>query len=114
MRKLQTQDIFAAMRAISKANLKEEIKPVIKKISEGQMNIKDAGIEGMLSVIEIFTKHNSEQAIYEVLAGPFEATAEEIKKLDLDKLTENLEILGRENDLKRFFTLLAGLIIKKQ
>jgi hypothetical protein len=114
MRKLQTQDVFAAMRAISKANLKEEIKPLLKKASDGETNIEDVGIEGILGMIEIFSQKKSEQAIYEVLAGPFEVTAKEIETMDFVTLAENLETLGKENDLKRFFTLLAGLITKKQ
>lgn len=114
MRKLQTQDVFAAMRAISKANLKEEIKPLLKKASAGEVNVEDVGIEGILNLIEIFSKHNSEQAIYEVLAGPFEVTQEDVKQMDILVLADNLETLGRENDLRRFFTLLAGLITKKQ
>lgn len=113
MRKLQTQDVFAAMRAISKANLKEEIKPLIKKASAGEANVEDVGIEGILNLIEIFSKHNSEQAIYLVLAGPFEVTANEVATMDFLTLAENLETLGRENDLKRFFTLVANMITKK-
>lgn len=114
MRKLQTQDVFAAMRAISKANLKEEIRPLLKKASDGEANIEDVGIEGILGMIEIFSQKKSEQAIYEVLAGPFEVPASEIETMDFITLAENLETLSKENDLKRFFTLLAGLITKKQ
>lgn len=114
MRKLQTQDVFAVMRAISKANLKEEIKPLLKKASAGEVNVEDVGIEGILSLIEIFSKHNSEQVIYEVLAGPFEVKAKEVATMDFITLAENLETLSKENDLKRFFSLLAGLITKKQ
>jgi len=114
MRKLQTQDVFAAMRAISKADLKEEIKPLLKKASAGEVNVEDVGIEGILGLIEIFSQNKSEKAIYEVLAGPFETTAKEVEQMDLLILVENLEMLTKENDLKRFFTLLAGLITKKQ
>ncbi len=114
MRKIQTQDVFAALRAISKANLKEEIKPIIKKASAGEVNVEDIGIEGVLGMIEIFSQKKSEQAIYDVLSGPFEMTAKKVEQMDIVTLTENLETLGRENDLKRFFTLLAGLITKKQ
>ncbi|WP_313413136.1 hypothetical protein [Sedimentibacter sp.] len=114
MRKLQTQDVFAAMRAISKANLKEEIKPLLKKASAGEVDVEDVGIEGILNLIEIFSKQNSEYAIYEVLAGPFEMTPGAVKQMDILMLANYLETLSKENDLKRFFTLLAGLITKKQ
>jgi hypothetical protein len=114
MRKLQTPDVFNALRAISKANLKEEIKPIIKKAIEEKMNIEDAGIEGVLSMLDFLSQHKCEQAFYEVLSGPFEMTADEVKKLDLVIFVDNIETLSKENDLKRFFTLLAGLITKKQ
>lgn len=114
MRKLQTSDVFAAMRAISKANLREEIKPILKQASAEGVKVEDVGIEGMLGLIEIFSKKNSEQAIYDVLAGPFEMTAKEVEEMDILMLAENLETLGKENSLKRFFTLLAGLITKRQ
>jgi len=113
MRKLQSSDLFATLRVIKKANLKEEIKPIIKKASEGEMDLKDVGIEGMLGVVEILTEKKAEKAIYEVLAGPFEITVDEVEKMDLIELAENLETLAQENDLKRFFTLLAGLTSKK-
>lgn len=114
MRKLQTQDVFAAMRAISKANLREEIKPFLKKASAGEVNVEDVGIEGILGLMEVLSRKNSEQAFYEVLAGPFEMAAEEVMTLDLVELAGMIETLSKENDLKRFFTLLAGLITKKQ
>ncbi|WMJ78482.1 MULTISPECIES: hypothetical protein [unclassified Sedimentibacter] len=114
MRKLQTQDVFNALRAIGKASLKEEIKPILKKANAGEMNVEDVGIEGVLGLIEIFSQKKSEQAIYDILSGPFEMKAKDVEQMDILKLAENLETLGKENDLKRFFTLLAGLITKKQ
>ena len=113
MRKLQTSDVFNAMRLIKKANLKEEIKPILKQAASGEMNIEDIGIEGMLSFIEILAEKKAEQGIYDILAGPFEMEAKEVEKMELDALAEKLELLGKENDLKRFFTLLAGLLGKK-
>ena len=113
MRKIQSQDIFTALRMIKKANLKEEIKPIIKMAAVGELDVADVGIVGILGVIEILVEKKSEQAFYEVLAGPFEKTAEEIAKMELNELVENLETLAKENDLQRFFTLLAGLLGKK-
>ncbi len=113
MRKLQTSDIFNALRLIKKANLREEIKPILKLASEGSMQVEDIGIEGIISLIEIMSEKKAEQAIYEVLAAPFEMTAKEVEQMDIISLAESLKILAQENDLKGFFTLLAGLISKK-
>ena len=63
--------------------------------------------------MEILAEKKSEQAIYEVLSGPFEMDPKQIEQMDLVPLAENLEKLAKENDLKRFFTLLAGLNSKK-
>lgn len=109
MRKLQTSDVFNAMRLIKKANLREEIKPLLKMAGSGELKVEDVGITGILSLIEILTEKKCEQAIYEVLAAPFEMTVKEVEEMDLIAFAESLEKLAKENDLKRFFTLLAGL-----
>ena len=112
MRKLQTSDVFAALRAIKKANLKEELKPIIKQAASGEMNLEDVGITGILSILEIASEKKAEGAVYEFLAGPFEKTAKEIETLDLEELLDGLAELGRENNLRRFFTALAGMMSK--
>jgi tRNA A22 N-methylase len=112
MRKLKTPDVFNAFRMIKKANLREEIKPILKQVANSELTIEDMGIDGILGVIEILTENKSEKAFYEVLTGPFEMTVEEVEELDLMVFVDNLEALAKENDLKRFFTLLAGLISK--
>lgn len=113
MRKLQTKDIFQALRLIKKANLKEEIKPVLSLAASGEMAVQDVGIEGVLSIIEIFTEKKAEAAIYEFLSGSFEVSPGEVEAMELAELAGNLKRLAQENDLKVFFTALQGLITKK-
>ena len=113
MRKLQTKDLFNFARAISKANLKEEIKPILKLAAEGNMSVEDIGIEGFLTVMEILTAKKSEWLIYEVLASPLEISPEEIEAMELDKLITMFGEFSKENDLKNFFILLSNMIIKK-
>ena len=113
MRKLQTKDVFNALRAIKKAGLEEEIKPVLKLAGSGELQVEDVGIEGVLTIIEILTEKKSEQVIYEILAGPFEMEAKDVESMDLDNLIEKLKQLAEENNLKSFFTALAGMIGKK-
>lgn len=110
MRKLQTKDVFATMRIIKKAKLREEIKPFIKLATEGTINVEDIGIEGVLGLIETLSEKNAETAIYEVLSGPFEIEPNEVASMEINTLKENLTILEKENDLKVFFTSLFGLI----
>ena len=112
MRKLQTSDVFNAMRLIKKAELKEGIKPYLQMASSGDLSVEDVGIEGILGLIEIMSESKSERAIYEILSGPFEMTADDVATLELDKLIESLGALAKENNLKVFFKSLSGLIGK--
>ena len=113
MRKLQTRDVFNALRLIKKAELKEEIKPVVKLAADGDLKIEDIGIEGILTCIEIFTEKKAESAIYDFLAGPLEKDAGDVEKMELMELVEGLKQISEENDLKAFFTILSGMITKK-
>ena len=72
MRKLKTSDIFAALRVINKAGVKEDLVPVIRQLSEQEKTIEDVGIIGMLTVIETLSGTKAEQAIYDFLSGPLE------------------------------------------
>ena len=113
MRKLKGTDLFNTLRLIKKANLKDELLPVIKQLTASGMSVEDMGITGFLTIIEILTERKAEQGIWEVLAGPFEMKPDEVAGLDLLDLAEKMEQLAEENDLKRFFTMLSGLMQKK-
>lgn len=113
MRKLQTKDVFNAMRLIKKANVREEIKPIIKLAAEGSLGVVDIGIEGILTVFEIFSEKKAEDAIYEFLCEPLEIGKEELESLELMELAEKLEEFAKENDIKAFFTILSGMITSK-
>lgn len=113
MRKLQTSDVFNALRLIKKAKLKEELKPVMELAGRGELRVEEIGIEGILTAIEIFSEKGAEKALYEVLSSPFEASPEEIEVMDINTLASRLEQLSKENDIRRFFTVLSGLLSKK-
>lgn len=114
MRKLKGSDLFNTLRLIKKAQMKDELLPVIKQLTSGGMSAEDIGITGILTIIEILTEKKAEQGIWEMLAGPFEMKPEEVADLDLLDLAEKMEQLAKENDLKRFFTMLSGLMQTKQ
>ena len=113
MRKLVTTDVFDALRLVQRSGLREKLKPLIKEIAEQGTSAIDAGIMGFFQVVEIFAREDMEYMIYEWLAGPFEKEPEEVAHMDLDELTACLEALGRENNLRAFFTALSGLISKQ-
>jgi len=112
MRKIKTADVFLGMRLIQRSGLKEKLVPVIKGISDE--DITSVGILGFLSVLEVFGENSCEHLIYELLSGPLERSPEEISNMDLAELSDNLEMLGKENDLKHFFSVLSGLLSKRQ
>jgi len=111
MRKIMTKDIFMAMRVIKKSGMKQELIPLVQKAAEA--GIEQIGIEGILTVIEVLSENNSEKALYEVLAGPFEMSVEEVESLELDVFTGMLCELGEQNNLQNFFKALSGLITSK-
>lgn len=113
MRKLKSTDIFKALRLVQASELKEELKPLIKKFAAGESEIEDIGFEGILTIISVFSEPKSEKSFYEFLSGPFEMTPEEVANLDIDELINKLEKLKEENNLKAFFTYLQGLITTK-
>lgn len=112
MRKLQTIDLFNALRLIKRADLKEELKPVLAKAANGEFTAQDMGIEAIIDFIGIMTEKKAEYAIYEVLSGPFEMTAEDVGAMDLTLFIDNLEVLAKENNLRTFFQALFGLMSK--
>lgn len=112
MRKLNTADVFAALRLIRTTNLREEIKPLLKAAAAEEMSVEDVGIDGILTLIEAFSERQAEEALYNVLAGPFEVKPEEVAAMGLGELAEKLRALAEENDLKSFFGYVSGVLGK--
>ena len=110
MRKLNTSDVFVALRLIRKGNLKSTLIPYMEELSKEEPDVTKVGIDGVLTVIEIFAENNTEKALYEFLSGPFEMSAEEIGKMDLWELVDTLKAFKEENKLERFFIALRGLM----
>ena len=120
MRKLQTHDVFMALKLIRAAGVKDEVRRIYQivevKEKEGEkLNIKDVGIEFVLGLMEKLAGTESENAFYELLAGPLEIEAEEIKTMDpldlIDEVEKLKEVINGER-FKRFFKSVAGLMEK--
>lgn len=113
MRKLNTSDVFAALRVIRAANLREEIKPLLKIAAEDNADIEDLGIEGFLKLVDVLSEQKMENAVYEVLAGPLETTAEAVSTMNLTDLAVNIKQIAEGNDLKAFFEYVSGILGKR-
>ncbi|MBR0523101.1 MAG: hypothetical protein IJJ75_07905 [Firmicutes bacterium] len=111
MRKIQTSDVFHAIRLIEKSGLKEELVPLIKDIAVKGTDALDSGILGILTAL--FSIARMEQPIYEWLAPIVGQRPEEISELALDELVQLLEELTDQNDLRAFFKAVSGLAAKK-
>lgn len=113
MRKINGHDVFEAMRLIQKSGLKDKLAPVVAEIAKKGTAVTDAGVIGILTMIEVFGTNGCERMIWEWLSGPLEVTPEEISVEDLGALADHLEALGRENNVQHFFAVLSGLLTKR-
>lgn len=122
MRKLNTSDVFAAARVIRASGMRDHLLPVIRQAAEDVNGAEDQrakeeilsriGINGFLTVLEAMAERKSEAAIYEVLAGPMECSAEDVEKMPLDDLLPKLRQIAEENRLKDFFGYVSGILGK--
>ena len=113
MKKLATSDLFAALRIVKAANLREPLKPLLRKVSNGQNSIEDVGIETILIIIEGIAEAKAEDAFYAFLANPFEMKKEDVAALAPAELFSKLKELAEENDLANFFSSLSTLITSR-
>ena len=112
MRKLNTADVFAAARVIRASGMKTELQALVKRAASSDSPVGDIGIEGFLTIMEALAERKSEQAIYELMAGPLEMDAQAVATLPLDELAKMLQEISKEMDLKRFFSYVSGMIGK--
>ena len=114
MRKLNTSDVFAFARIVKASGMREELKKILKDVAAAEeKDIQDIGMDTIMAILEALSERKSEEAIYQLLAGPFEKTAEEVKTMELPDLFENLRTLSEENDLQAFFNYVSGIVGKK-
>lgn len=112
MRLFTTADVFAVARVIRASGIREELRAIISKSVESDAPTQEIGIDGMLTVLEVFAEKKAEAAIYEVLAGPMEMTAKEVADMPLADLFDALKKMAEMNDFKRFFGYVSGVVGK--
>ena len=114
MRKLKGTDVFAALRVVNLAGVREEVVRMTNVSKDGQvkLNAQEIGVEVILNIIAHAASKEAEQAIFEFLGGPLEATPEELADRDLDALIEDIKAAVELNKgvLGPFFKSLAGLM----
>lgn len=109
MRKLQTQDVFKAIRVISLTDFKEGIKKLTEDNIGKEFKAQDLGVDILFDLLEKLSDANAESGIYEFLSGPFEVPPEEIKSMDLLDLVTGLRECADVDGWKAFFKSVSAL-----
>lgn len=114
MRKLNIKDAFTLVRIIKKADIKEEIadfanRIAVKKNSKDEtVNTEAVGLEFVVTLLSSLSSKEIEQEIYALLADiRGDITADEVSKLSIPEVLDNVKTIIRENDIKSFFTSLS-------
>lgn len=118
MRKLNTEDIFALARALKEANAIEILRKELSDLTAGKKAVKTEDVEKRLmadpvgiafAIISAFAKKEAEKELFDFLSGPFEMTADEIKKLPPEQTLAMIKGLASSEDFGSFFKSAAEL-----
>lgn len=116
MRKLNIKDAFTLARIIKKADIKEEIAGFANRIAvkkngkDETVNTEAVGLEFVITLITSLSNKETEQEFYSLLADiRGDITADEVSKLSIPEVLNNVKTIIRENDIKSFFTSLSAL-----
>jgi hypothetical protein len=116
MRKLSIKDAFTLARIIKKADIKEEIadfanRIAVKNNSKDEMvNTEAVGLEFVITLLTSLSNKETEQEFYSMLADiRGDITADDVSKLSIPEVLDNVKAIIRENDIKSFFTSLSAL-----
>lgn len=110
MKRLETADLFKAARILKSSGLKEKIKPMLEAAAQKGADALNIGIDAVLAAVGTLAETGTEKALYDVFAGPFEKSPEEMAHLDIIELCDGIEWLWKEGNLQAFCERLSGLI----
>lgn len=117
MRKLQTQDVFKMARIIKTANIRDSVQQAIKdglkaqdaEDKEKESAMYEIGINVFMQLLDACSDPKLEDQVYDFLGGIFESSPEDVKKLSLDGMIENVKKVIEQNNIKNFFKTAARL-----
>lgn len=115
MRGLQTTDVFAAFRLLSKIGVREEIREVAMQAeaSKGKKVQIDFGFDLMFGILEKAAQKNAENEIYIFISDLLECTPEEVAKMNPVTMIKSLLEVANIEEWKDFFGYVRRLIMKK-
>ena len=116
MRKLNIKDAFTLARIIKSADIKEEIadfanRIAVKKSNKDEtVNTEAVGLEFLITLLTSLSNKETEQEFYSLFADVRgDITADDVSKLSIPEVLDNVKAIIRENDVKSFFTSLSAL-----
>ncbi|MGO5053586.1 hypothetical protein ACTQ6A_13960 [Lachnospiraceae bacterium LCP25S3_G4] len=109
MRKLQTQDVFKAIKVINSADLKTEFKQIVEMAREKKTSVSELGFDIIFKLLEKVSGSKTELEIYEFLSGPLECSVKEVKEMDIISLVTGLKDCADFESWKVFFKSVSAL-----
>ena len=85
----------------------------ISRMGFGGIPIQRIDAVGTKKLMEMMAEKKAERAVYEVLSGPLEISADEVAALDILDFAQKVEQIAKENDLKAFFGYVSGILGRK-
>lgn len=115
IRKLQTSDLFSAIRLLKKIGVREEIKDVAMRAEESKTKkVKmDMGFDLLFGILEKAAEEKAETEVYMFIADLFGCTWEEVRKMNPLQLFKYLGEVADFEEWKSFFKHVAALMKKK-
>lgn len=94
MRKLNTGDVFAALRVVKKLDIQGKLKDIALEAEKNEkIDISKVGADVMEVILDRMCDEAAEKEIYRLLARPLEVAPDEVESMDL------LEMLSKLKDI---------------
>lgn len=105
MRKANINDLFAIARLIDELGLKEQL----FNAQKGTDDLEKIGFDFIFDLLSKATTKEMQNKIYEVLASPFEMSAEEVGLMEIDELVKGLKECWNINTVINFIKRVGTL-----
>lgn len=99
--KLTLKHVVKTARIIKTANLKEDVIEIVEEATQRVVNKTKLGVKIAMVVIDAIANEDVEKQTYELLNDVMQISNAE--NLSFEALSDNIESLMKENDLKGFF-----------
>ena len=111
MRKISIVETLKTVNFVTTNGMVEEVQQMALLAKSGKkINIREVGIQFIVGCISKLTTDKAIDRLFEILAGPFEMDAQELKNMDtekfLDLFVQFLDTIDAEN-IKCFFKSVA-------